>query len=111
VLQLALRHPRTPWYAKACGALTLLYALAPIDLIPDFIPVIGLLDDLILVPAGIWLTVKLIPDPVWRECQAEAARRELSPPARDWRGAILIVGLWLLLLAGGFWVLVKVLNL
>lgn len=61
VLALALRHSRTPWYAKAVGGLTLLYALSPIDLIPDFIPVLGHLDDLVLVPLGIWATIKLIP--------------------------------------------------
>ena len=105
VLQLALRHPRTPWYAKACGAATLLYALSPIDLIPDFIPVLGYLDDVVLVPLGLWLTMKLIPAAVWQECEAEAARRELAPPAKDWRGAVLIVCLWLVLLALGFWLL------
>jgi uncharacterized membrane protein YkvA (DUF1232 family) len=91
VLQLALRHPRTPWYAKACGALTLLYALSPLDLIPDFIPVLGYLDDLVLVPLGLWLTIRLIPKPVWQECEAEAARRELAPPPHDRRGIVLIV--------------------
>lgn len=99
-----MRHPRTPWYARACGALTLLYALAPIDLIPDFIPVIGLLDDLILVPLGLWLTVKLIPSAIWAECKAEAEARELQPPPKDWRGTILIVILWLILLTFGVWV-------
>ena len=103
VLQLALRHPRTPWYAKLCGAITLLYALAPIDLIPDFIPVLGHLDDFVLVPLGIWITLKLIPQDVWAECQAEALRLELARPAKDWRGTILIVFLWLLLLGLGFW--------
>ncbi len=101
VLTLAFRHPRTPWYAKGCALLTLLYALAPIDLIPDFIPVLGLLDDLVLVPAGIWLTIQLIPKAVWAECEAEAARQSLQKPARDWRGAVLIIALWLLLLALG----------
>jgi uncharacterized membrane protein YkvA (DUF1232 family) len=72
-LMLAMKHPRTPWRAKASGALTLLYLLSPIDLIPDFIPVLGQLDDLIIVPFGIWLTVKLIPDGVWSECMAQAA--------------------------------------
>jgi uncharacterized membrane protein YkvA (DUF1232 family) len=101
VLHLALRHPKTPWYAKACGAVTLLYALSPIDLIPDFIPVLGYLDDLILVPAGLWLTIRLIPPDVWAECQEEARRRALEKPPKDWRGALLIVFLWLLLLVAG----------
>jgi len=106
VLQLALRHPKTPWYAKACGALTLLYAFSPIDLIPDFIPVLGYLDDVLLVPLGLWLTIRLVPKDVWQECEAEAARRELSPPPKDWRGVVLIVVLWLVLLALGVWLAV-----
>lgn len=98
VLALALRHPATPWYAKACGALTLLYALSPIDLIPDFVPVLGYLDDLLIVPAGLWLTIRLVPAPVWAECQAEALRRELERPPQRWQGALLIVCVWLVLL-------------
>jgi uncharacterized membrane protein YkvA (DUF1232 family) len=100
-LQLALRHPATPWYARVCAGMTLFYALAPIDLIPDFLPIIGLLDDVVIVPFGTWLTIKFIPPAVWQECQAEAARRSLSKPAKDWRSVILIVVLWLALLAGG----------
>lgn len=105
---LAMKHPRTPWYAKATGALTLLYALSPIDLIPDFIPVIGYLDDFVLVPAGLWLTIKLVPKEVWAECEAEAARQALEKPPKDWRGAVLIVCLWMLLAALGYGLWVKV---
>ncbi len=103
VLMLAMKHPQTPWYAKVVGAMTLLYALAPVDFIPDFLPVIGQLDDLILVPIGIWLTIRLVPAGVWTECRAEAERRELQKPPKDWRGMILIGFLWLVLLAGGIW--------
>jgi uncharacterized membrane protein YkvA (DUF1232 family) len=103
VLTLALRHPCTPWYARAVGALTLLYALSPIDLIPDFIPVLGLLDDLILVPIGLWITFRLIPRDVWQACAARAAGAE--PPPKDPRGAIVVLSIWLLtLLAAFFWV-------
>ncbi|MBI3829169.1 MAG: DUF1232 domain-containing protein [Planctomycetes bacterium] len=102
---LAMKHPRTPWYAKGVGALTLLYALAPIDLIPDFIPVIGYLDDFVLVPAGLWVTIKLVPNDVWAECEAEAARRELEKPPKDWRGVILIVFLWIALAVLGYWLI------
>ena len=102
VLVLAVSHPRTPWYAKACGAVTLLYLLAPIDLIPDFIPVLGQLDDLILVPLGLWLTIRLVPDDVWKECEAEAARRK-QQPMKDRRGVLLVVGTWILLALGGLW--------
>ena len=105
VLQLAMRHERTPWYAKTLGVLTLLYALSPIDLIPDFIPVLGYLDDLLIVPFGIWMTVKMIPTDVWSECEAEVVQRELGKPAKNWRGAVLVAFLWLLLLVVGLWAL------
>ena len=105
VLQLALRHKRTPWYAKTCGILTLLYAFSPIDLIPDFIPVLGYLDDLLIVPFGIWMTLKLMPADVWNECEAEAARLALGKATKDWRGVFLIVFIWLVLLAVGLLVI------
>jgi len=101
VLALALRHPETPWYAKAVGGLTLLYALSPIDLIPDFIPVLGHLDDLVLVPLGIWATIKLIPPGVWAACEAEVARDGAPRLAKDWRGAVMVALVWLALLAVG----------
>ena len=75
-LFLAARDPRTPWYAKVAAGLVAAYALSPIDLIPDFIPVLGYLDDLILVPIGIWVVVRLIPADLMREFRADAARME-----------------------------------
>ena len=75
VLALAARSPAVPWYAKALAGAVLAYALSPIDLIPDFIPVLGQLDDLILVPLGIWLVFKLIPAAALAEIRAEAARQ------------------------------------
>src|SRR3954469_24291635 len=72
-LYLAARHPRTPWYAKLFVAGVVAYALSPIDLIPDFIPVLGVLDDLILVPLGIAAAMKMIPPDVLAECRARAA--------------------------------------
>ena len=71
-LYLASKDPRTPWYAKALAALIIGYALSPIDLIPDFIPVLGYLDDLIIVPAGIVLLLKMIPKEVMEECREKA---------------------------------------
>lgn len=106
-LVMAMKHPRTPRYAKVCGILTLLYLLAPIDLIPDFIPVIGHLDDVTLVPLGIWMTIKLIPKEVWAECETEVARRLIESPPMDWRGAILVVGIWILLAFLGTWLVRK----
>lgn len=73
VLALAARDPRTPWYAKALAALVVAYALSPIDLIPDFIPVIGWLDDLLLVPLGLWLALRLIPRPLMAEFRLRAS--------------------------------------
>jgi len=100
VLAAALRHRRTPWYARITGTLTLLYALSPIDLIPDFIPVLGVLDDIVIVPLGMWVTVKLIPADVWKECEVRLAD-ERNTLKSDWRGALLVVAVWLALLALG----------
>ena len=71
-LYLASKRPRTPWYAKALAAFIIGYALSPIDLIPDFIPVVGYLDDFIIIPAGIALLIKIIPGDVLEECRAKA---------------------------------------
>src|SRR3712207_9530275 len=73
---LAARDPRTPWYARAFGLLVTAYALSPIDLIPDFIPVLGLLDDALLIPAGIWLFVKMLPAGIFEEHRAAARSEE-----------------------------------
>ncbi len=95
-LYLASKHPGTPWYAKVLAALIIGYALSPIDLIPDFIPVLGYLDDLILVPAGIALLIKIIPRGILEECRAKA-RSDLSDRKRkNWIAAIIIVLIWLL---------------
>ena len=91
-LFLAARDPRTPWYAKALAGLVAAYALSPIDLIPDFIPIIGYLDDLILVPLGIWGVVRLIPDDLMSEFRAEAARINTRPRSRA--GAVVVVTAW-----------------
>ena len=90
---IASRDPRVPWYAKAAAILVAAYALSPIDLIPDFIPVLGYVDDLILVPLGILLVVRLVPPSLMREFRDEAARREGAPKSRA--GAIAIVSLWI----------------
>lgn len=71
-LWLAARDPRVPWYAKAVAGMVAAYALSPIDLIPDFIPVLGYLDDLLIVPLGILVAVELIPEPVMTELRERA---------------------------------------
>src|SRR5436190_1727124 len=91
-LWLAARDPRVPWYAKATAGAVAAYALSPIDLIPDFIPIIGYLDDLLIVPLGILLAIKLIPPAILAELRAEAAKREGSPSSKV--GLVIIVALW-----------------
>ena len=94
-LYLASKDPRTPWYAKAFAALILGYALSPIDLIPDFIPVLGYVDDLVLVPAGIALLLKMIPREVLEECR-ERAKAQPSPGSlKNWIAGIVIVLIWI----------------
>ena len=91
---LAARDPRTPIYARAFGLLVTAYALSPIDLIPDFIPFLGLLDDLILLPAGLWLFVRMLPPGLFEEKRAEAAEAA-SRPGSAW-GAAIVVAIWIL---------------
>ena len=91
---LAARDPRTPWHARLFGLLVTAYALSPIDLIPDFIPVLGLLDDALLIPLGIWLFVKMLPADVFAEHRATAAAAA-ERPGSAW-GAVIVVLLWIL---------------
>lgn len=100
---IAARDSRVPWYAKVVAGAVAAYAISPIDLIPDFIPVLGYVDDLIIVPAGILLSIRLIPGELMREFRAEAAKRQGRPTSRA--GTVAIVFLWLLALALAAWVL------
>jgi uncharacterized membrane protein YkvA (DUF1232 family) len=93
VLYLAVKDPRTPWYAKAVAGAVVAYALSPIDLIPDFIPVIGYLDDLIVVPLGIALALKLVPATVMADCRSQALATDRLPMSRT--GAAVIIAVWL----------------
>ena len=93
-LWFARRHPRTPWTARALAVFVAAYALSPIDLIPDFIPVLGYLDELILLPAGIWLVLKLVPQDVLAECREQAARwleEKHSRPRNDLATTLVVV--------------------
>jgi uncharacterized membrane protein YkvA (DUF1232 family) len=100
------KHPETPRAAKLVALFVLGYALSPIDLIPDFIPVLGQLDDLVLIPLGVALAVKLTPKPLWeaRMREAEASREKLP---KLWWGAALIALVWLLLFGALVWWLVS----
>ena len=102
-LYLARRDPRVPWYAKALAALIAGYALSPIDLIPDFIPVVGYLDDVILVPLGILIVIRLIPPEVMAEHRATAAAAQARPVNRG--AAIVVIGVWAASVAGFAWLL------
>lgn len=98
-LYLAARHPQTPWYAKVFVAGIVAYALSPIDLIPDFVPILGYLDDLLLLPAGMALALRMIPPGVLAECRARAHEniRKGRPVSRV--AAFVIVSIWVALAA------------
>lgn len=98
---LAARDPRVPWYARALAVAVAGYALSPIDLIPDFIPVIGYLDDLILVPLGLWAVLRLIPPEVLAEYRVIADARSARPVS--WIAAAVIVTIWIAVTAGALW--------
>jgi len=98
-LYLASRDDRVPILAKIIIGLVVAYAVSPIDLIPDFIPFLGFLDDLLLLPLGIWLAIRLVPKEVWQECQALAVKRVAEMP-RNYQAAAVIVIIWLLAIAG-----------
>ena len=94
-LWFACKHPGTPFMAKAIGAFVVAYAFSPIDLIPDFIPVLGYLDDVILLPGLIWLTIRMLPDDVLAECRSKASEwieREGKPRTR-W-GIFFVLAVW-----------------
>jgi uncharacterized membrane protein YkvA (DUF1232 family) len=96
-LYLACRDPRTPWYARVMAGVVVAYAFSPIDLIPDPIPIIGYLDDLILVPLGVALVIRLIPPAVLDECREEAGRLMGAGKPVSWVAAGVIIAVWLLL--------------
>jgi uncharacterized membrane protein YkvA (DUF1232 family) len=98
-LYLAARDPRVPWYARLFLLAIVAYALSPIDLIPDFIPVLGYLDDLILLPLGIWLALRMVPPGVMEDCRARAAEIVASGRPSSRAGAIAIVVIWVVLAA------------
>jgi uncharacterized membrane protein YkvA (DUF1232 family) len=96
-IALAVRDPRVPWYTKAVGVCVVAYALSPIDLIPDFVPVLGLLDDLVLVPLGLLLLVRLIPADILAKHRA-AATAVVERPV-SWAGAAAVIAIWALVAA------------
>lgn len=101
------RDPRVPWYARLFVGVVVAYALSPIDLIPDFVPILGYLDDLILIPLGIALALRMVPSPVLDDCRARAELDASRPTSRA--AMLAIVGLWLASAALVAWLVVRAL--
>jgi len=95
-LYLAYRHPRTPWYAKVFAALIVGYVFSPIDPIPDFIPVLGLLDELMVVPIGVIIARKMIPEDVFEECREKAREFAEGEKSVSRVAAVVVVAVWML---------------
>lgn len=102
-LVFAFRDPRTPWYARVVAVCVAGYALSPIDLIPDVIPVVGYLDDLIILPIGIWLAIRMIPSGVMEEARERARSGENLTSGSHRIATAVIVALWLLAIALCLW--------
>lgn len=100
-LYFAYRDPRVPWYAKLFAALVVGYAFSPIDLIPDFVPLLGYLDDVIIIPLGITLAIKMIPEEAMNEAREKA--NELHGKPKNWFAAIIIIAVWILLAFAAAW--------
>ena len=107
-LFLAYRDPRVPWYAKVFAACVVAYAFSPLDLIPDFIPILGYLDDLILVPLGIALALRMIPPAVLADSRSRADQMLSTDRPRSWVAAAVIVALWLALAALAVLLMIRV---
>lgn len=100
-LYFACRDPRVPWYAKALAVAVVAYAFSPIDLIPDFIPVLGYVDDLVLIPLGVMAVRAMIAPAILAECRERASRMEGKP--RNWFAAAIIVTMWLAVAAAAIY--------
>jgi uncharacterized membrane protein YkvA (DUF1232 family) len=104
-LYLAYKDPRVPWYARVFAAVVVGYAFSPIDLIPDPIPVLGYLDDLVLIPLGVALAVRMIPPQVLAECREKARELKDRPVSRV--AAVVVVAVWVALAALAVWLMAR----
>ena len=109
-LYLACRHPRVPWYAKVLALIVVGYALSPIDLIPDFIPILGYLDDMVLIPLGIMLVIRLIPAEVLAECRGKAEAIVGRATRAGKIAAVVIVLVWIVSGALVVWLIARTMN-
>ena len=107
---LACRDPRVPWYGRLLAACVVAYAFSPIDLIPDFVPVLGYLDDLLLIPLGIAVVLRTIPPEVMAECREKAAIAMAGGKPKNWIAAAVIVAIWILLAALGIFLVMRALK-
>jgi len=103
-LSIACKRKDVPWYVKIIITLVVGYAFSPIDLIPDFIPIVGYLDDLIIVPLGIWLAINLLPKDILDECKIQANEDLKSGKEKNWFAGIFIIVIWILITV---WILFK----
>lgn len=101
VLYFAYRDPRVKWYTKLLAICVVAYAFSPVDLIPDFIPILGYLDDIILVPLGVWFVLQLIPKEVIQDCREQANELIAKGKPKNWITGILILIIWILF---GLWI-------
>lgn len=108
-IYLAARDPRTPWYAKALVFFVVAHTFSPIDLIPDFIPILGYLDDLIITPGGIWLALRLIPPEVMEQARATAATQGLDRRV-GYIGAGIIILIWILAIIWGASIILRMVE-
>lgn len=99
ILFFAYKHNHTPWYAKVFAVCVVAYAFSPIDLIPDFIPILGYLDDVILVPLGVMIALKMMPPSVILECTVKAEERMKNSKPKNWTVGILIILVWIAAIA------------
>jgi uncharacterized membrane protein YkvA (DUF1232 family) len=106
-IYMAYRDPRVPWHAKLFAALVVAYIFSPIDFIPDFIPVLGYLDELVLVPLCVYIVLKMIPPGVMEECRQKAQATMSQGRPTNWIGAVIIIVVWVLMAALGIYLMAQ----
>ena len=109
-LYLACKDPRVPWYARMLAAVVVGYAFSPVDLIPDPVPILGYLDDLILIPLGIALVLKMIPAEVMQDCRQKVLDRDKGPRPKNWIAGTIVIVIWVVLFGLTFFYLYRLLE-